>query len=445
MYKRLRIIVILLIMIGTVSAQKKLSTIEVDKKSYELFKQKKWKELIHLSKEARNQGINFFYLEARTGIAYYKQKKYRIAAEYLLRVWEKDKSFEWLQEYLYYSLLLGGRYAEASKVAVDFSSRFQEKIGYENPKVTRFAFEGGYGYNADFDKLKNSHIGDEIELGEEEYGEALIFNHYHFESIDLSHRISPDFSVNHNLTLIGMNREQQVNDVSTNSLTSNTLQFQYYINPHFLLGEKIHFSPSLNLIMGSLTYLSGSSDYSSARSYYETEYSYSDHILSASVWSHYGNFSPGAELNLSDIDDMTFMQLSTWFTYYPLSNVHLYFTPRVYFKSGAGQDFGINTLGISGGLKLGRLHIHGQYLKGDMENFIEPGGYVVSNFPGKSEYKYTGSLYFRLAKQTYLVGRYINQNVIEKYQTYTYDDTEIESIKYDYIKQTLTLGLSWYF
>jgi hypothetical protein len=34
-----------------------------------------------------------------------------------------------------------------------------------------------------------------------------------------------------------------------------------------------------------------------------------------------------------------------------------------------------------------------------MKNFIEPAGYVVANFPGRSKQKIMGSLYFPVAKK----------------------------------------------
>src|SRR6056297_851141 len=109
--------ILLLLMLPGLWAQKKLNYPEAEKRSYELFKEKKWAELIDFGKLARARGIDFFYLQARTGIAFYNLKRYRKAAKWFYKAWENDQSFEWLQEYLYYSLLLGGRQTEASKIA----------------------------------------------------------------------------------------------------------------------------------------------------------------------------------------------------------------------------------------------------------------------------------------------------------------------------------------
>ena len=172
MSKRIGITTILLLFLFAVSAQKKLNYIEVDKKTYELHQEQKWNELIKFSAEARKQGMDFFYLQARTGIAYYNLKKYRIASEYFLKAWENDQSFEWLQEYLYYSLVFSGRSNEASKVADEFTRALKLKIDFQYMKPLRMAFETGYSFNPDFEQLTNSLHHDQIGVGDN-YGEAF--------------------------------------------------------------------------------------------------------------------------------------------------------------------------------------------------------------------------------------------------------------------------------
>jgi hypothetical protein len=208
-----------------------------------------------------------------------------------------------------------------------------------------------------------------------------------------------------------------------------------------VLKKKWYGSASLNVIWGSSDLILGNYN---PNSFYSSNIKFSDFIFSTSTWTHWGNFSPGAEINLANIYNQGFTQLSGWITWYPLSNTNLYFTPRVYFKNDTENGFGYNTFGFSGGVQLGPVHFYGQYLNGDMKNFIEPAGYVVANFPGRSEQKFTGSLYFPLGKRYQFVLRYINQNVIEKYEVYS-GGVPGNSMEYDYTKHTLTGGISWNF
>ncbi|RIH66351.1 hypothetical protein D1164_05430 [Mariniphaga sediminis] len=424
-------------------AQQKLSYPEVDKTSYELFQQKKWAELIRYTADARRQGIDFFYLQVRTGIAFYNQKKYRTASKWFFRAWENDKAFSWLQEYLYYSLVFGGRTTEANKIAGSFSSDVQQKIGFARSKVTRVALEAGYSFNPDFESLTGMSHGEQAGVGED-YGEAYYLKDYHFESFDFSHQVAPGFSLNHNLTYLGLNREERVDWGGKNTFPLKINQFQYYFNPHFVLGKKLYVSPAASVMWGNYDLMLGGFTGTQTKMFYGSSYRFSDFVFSTAVWLPLGNFSPGAEINLANIRDNNFTQLSTWLTVYPFSNLSFYFTPRVYFKNNENSGLDYNTFGISGGFQLGAVHFYGQYLNGEMENFIESAGYVVSNFPGTSEQKISGSIYFPAGKKYQLVLRYLTQDVTETYQVYT-NTVKGQALNYNYIKHTLTAGISWNF
>jgi hypothetical protein len=442
MSKQIGLILLLLFIQQVATAQEKWNFGEVDKKSYELYQQQKWAELIDFAAEARENGIDYFYLQARSGIAHFNLKKYMKASEFFLKAWENDQNFEWLQEYLYYSLVYSGRTSEAQKYAGNFTETLQQKIGFTPKKLTRVATEAGYSFNPDFDDLTRAGHPEMAGVGDD-YGEAFYLKNYHFESVDLSHRITPGISLNHNLTYIDLNRRQQVDWGDKHTFSAKTNQFQYFVNPSLVLGKKLYVSPSLNLIWGNFSYASGGIS-GNNRFFGKTAVYYRDLVFSTSAWSYFGNISPGIEYNYANINNEGFRQYSAWFTVFPLSNLNFYFTPRVYFKCSEENGFGYNTFGISGGVQLGPVHIYGQYLNGDMKNFIESGGYVIANFPGRSEQKMMGSIYFPAGKKYQFVVRYISQDIIEKYQVYT-NTVANNSIEYQYQKHTLTGGISWNF
>lgn len=443
MYKRTVITAFLLLFVLNVSAQKKLNFVEVDTTSFQLFQQQQWQELIDYSAEARKQGIDFFYLEARTGIALFNLGKYRTASEWFLKAYKNDQQFEWLQEYLYYSLVYSGRKSEATKLAKSFSDGMKSKIGFKKSKLLTAALEVGYNFNSDFDHLTTLDLSKEANVNDD-YGEAFFSKNYHFESFDLSHQIVPGFSLTHNITYLQSTFEQSVDWGTKTTFPAKTKQLQYFINPHIVLGQKIHLSPALNVIWGNTSYSLGGLDNTMNPIFSEVNNKFSDYVFSTSVWSHFGNFSPGAEVNFANIFDETFTQLSAWVTYYPYSNANLYFTPRAYFKASSEKSFSYNTFGVSAGAQLGMVHLHGQYLIGDMESFVEAAGYIVSNIPGKSNHKFTGSIYVPIFRNGQFVFRYINQDVEEKYRVYV-AGVESNSINYNFTKHTFTGGISWSF
>jgi hypothetical protein len=415
---------------------------EVDKTSYQLYLDQNWDGLIDYTSKARKNGIEYFYLQVRTGISYYNLGKYRNASTWFLKAWETDKSFDWLQEYLYYSLVFAGRINEASKISDGFSHLLKKKLNLSYQGLKRIAYEGGSSFKPDFENLQTRQFNTEIDLGDD-YGEGYILKNYSFHTIDVNYHLGSNFSLNQSLTYLGLNREANITwgEQTTSPIKIN--QFQYFANPLFVVGKKWYVSPSVNLIFGNNDLYYGSLDKNSERIYSTSKIKFSDYVFSTSTWSHFGNFSSGVELNYGNINDTKFSQLSAWITIYPLSTTELYFTPRVYFKSDSEQNsFGWNAISLSGGVQLGPVHLFGQYIFGDMKNFVESTGYIVSNFPGSSDRKISGSIYFPLGKKTKIVIRYINQNILEDYQAYT-DGYLSKSLEYNYIKHTFTGGISW--
>ncbi len=440
MSKRIGISIIVLLTFQLAFAQQKWNYVEVDKKSYELFQQQKWDELIKFNDEVRDHGIDYFNLQARTGIAYYNQQKYRKSTRWFLKAWQNDQSLEWMQEYLYYSLLFSGRSLEAFKLAENFTRPLQQKIFYEKMKPLRLAVETGYSFNPNVNDMLAWNLDETAGVGSEDYGEGLFLKNYFFTTVDYSHQLAPGVTLSHNLTYIGVNREEQLVWGGRYTNPMNVNQFQYFVSPAFTLG-KWYVAPSINLIWGNFNLALGDYD---QNEFYTATSKYADFIFSTSAWTNWGNVSPGAEINFANVYNEGFTQASAWMTFYPLSNSKLYFTPRVFFKKDQENSFGYNTFGISGGLQLGQFHLYGNYLSGDMKNFIEHGGYLVANFPGRSTYKFSGSVYFPYGKRHQFVVRYINQDVIEKYQVYT-ETIPTNSVEYKFIKHTITAGISWNF
>jgi hypothetical protein len=444
MSKRITIICLFTIFLTAAKAQEKMTIVEVDQKTFQLFQEKKWSELIQYSDEARKQGIDFFYLQVRTGIAWYNQGKYRNAASRFLKAYETDQSFDWLQEYVYYSLIFSGRELEAYKYFPSFSTAEQAKIGIRKNALTHLGYEFGYSSNPDFESLKTRDFSTETNLGED-YGEGYFLKDYSFNSLDVSHRLGQNLTINHNLTYYSANREAIVDWGGQTSSPIKINQFNYYINPVWIIGKKLNISPSLNLIFGKGDLYAGGLTVNSEKKYTLSKSTYNDAVFSTAAWSDFGNFSPGLEVNAASINDSKFIQLSSWISWYPLSNSKLYITPKVYYKGvSGGKGFGWNALSISGGARLGKVFVSGQYLFGDMENFIEADGYLISNFAGTSDRKIMGSLYFPTGKKYQFFMRYISQNITEKYQVYT-GGFKSTSMDYNYIKQTITAGISWNF
>lgn len=99
----------------------------VEGKSYELYSQKEWKQLIHFSDSVFETGTDYYYFRLRYAIAHFELGKYHKA----IREFKKARSFNSAesvaQEYIYYCLLYQGLSDEAlrysKKLPVDTKAR----------------------------------------------------------------------------------------------------------------------------------------------------------------------------------------------------------------------------------------------------------------------------------------------------------------------------------
>ncbi|VAW25639.1 hypothetical protein MNBD_BACTEROID04-1488, partial [hydrothermal vent metagenome] len=137
MGKQSILILVLCIVVTTTNAQKKsLSFKQVDSTSYALYLKQDWKSLITLGKKSRAEGIDFYYLKVRMGIAYYKEGKMLSAIKFLEEANKVDSYDVVVQEYLYWAYRYGGLVLESRLFYAKMSKILQNKIKLNLPFVT---------------------------------------------------------------------------------------------------------------------------------------------------------------------------------------------------------------------------------------------------------------------------------------------------------------------
>jgi hypothetical protein len=115
-----------------------MNTLEVDRQTHALLMEEDWSGLTELGEAALRQGIDYYFLRYRLGIAWYNRQNYHRAVRHLRQAWEQTPGDERLLEYLYYSMVYAGRDFEARHLAHRFSaSRRQELRIYPGKPVQR--------------------------------------------------------------------------------------------------------------------------------------------------------------------------------------------------------------------------------------------------------------------------------------------------------------------
>ncbi len=149
---------------------------EVDIETYNLYIAKKWNELIEVGKQSKREGVDFYYLKVRMGIAYYSLGKYRKAIPFFEKAFNKNIKDEFVGEYLYYSYLFGGRGTDANAFLQMMPDEFVSRLGLSRPKLFKSVdVSGGMANNADFDNLSDADIDGNRNL----FGEQTLIGNFY--------------------------------------------------------------------------------------------------------------------------------------------------------------------------------------------------------------------------------------------------------------------------
>ena len=138
------LLLLFLLSCGFISAQDSINSAIVEQKTYQLYLDKNWNELIKYGNKAVKKGFDYFYMQMRIGIAYYEKKNYCLAENHFRKALKYSSTDELAQEYLYYCYLYNGRYEDARLLSKKFSKELAEKIGTNKQSSLAFLLvEGG--------------------------------------------------------------------------------------------------------------------------------------------------------------------------------------------------------------------------------------------------------------------------------------------------------------
>lgn len=172
------------------NAQDTINFETVEQKSYQLYLDKKWPELIKFGNKAVHLGYDYFYLQMRIGIAYYEKKNYSYAEGHFKKALAFNSSEDAALEYLYYCYIFKGRYDEARLLSKQFNDTLAKKIGIDNQSKVGFVIIEGGSKNTDstsyYDKIRktsSNYFNSPIYL-------QIGFNHYIKNRVSLFHALS---------------------------------------------------------------------------------------------------------------------------------------------------------------------------------------------------------------------------------------------------------------
>jgi len=269
-------------------AQGNLTPTEIELKSYDDYQNEKWDEVIAVVNQAHEQGIDYYYLEARIGTAWFKKGNYRKAANAFRKAITFNQS-SYAKENLYYSLLYSGDENAARMEALKFGDTFREKVNEKKINWLDFAYAEG-GLKVSTDDPPNGNIS---------YG-----------TLGLEHQFGGRLSIYHAFTYLQQPKYG-------NKLT----QKQYFIQPKVQITQNLSVSAGLHILGMSFA-----------------DSTYTDWCAAIAVKEKLAFLDIVPFLAFANVNGYHIMQAGASVSWYPFGNLNFYGTSTIDFHHDSLQN-----------------------------------------------------------------------------------------------------------
>ncbi len=372
------------------------NSVNVEQKSYQLYQDKNWNELIKFANKSIHKGFDYFYLQMRLGIAYYEKKNYCLASTHFKKALKFSGGDELALEYLYYCYAFTGRNEDARMLSKTFRKSLSEKIGTNKLSPISFiVVEGGT-------KISDSaYYYDQSKKAFSNY-----YNPPVYFQIGLNHYIKNRVSFFHALTLFNQK-----------NFSGTLQQKQYYVKAAIPFKKNWLVSPSfhaINLDFSSQTYIDPSTQQA-----YKTNNTY--YLGSLSIQKTIKKFVFSIGFLASNISDVNQYIHSALISYAPLGNSKIVLGCTGYFHTKNNYTSTNSSFAPFLYLEpLKRVSLKFSYLTNTASNIIEDNGYLVNNSPDLTKSRVGALANFFISKKVSLYALYQLENKQENYQRFNY-------------------------
>lgn len=429
--------ILLITFISTVKSQEIYNYTNVNNKTFLLYQQNNWKELIKYGNNSLKNNVDFYYLQYRLGIAYYELKKYRKSIIFFEKVVSETPNDNVALEYLYYAYVFSGKTEDARILSHSFTPALKQKLKFYDEN----SFVNGIGteYKTNFyDNYKvETLITDNLE--------QTVSNSFNYFSINLTHLSKNKFRVFHAFSYINATNDIYSQNYSVAEFTENVNLFQYYINCNWHIGKGNNLKLALHYIN---TNIKAENIVSSMHGGRNTNLLYSSQINDIVF---YGAFSKSISLfdvklatSFSTLNSGTQFQPSLSLSYYPFANSNFYLGTQGFYQFANANNINTSNYIVKGNLgfvPFKSLTIEPFIFIGNgIYNFIYNDAFIVNNSDDKLNSSFGTSLYLTLNKG--------KMQIYTIFQQYSYTNTySLNGVDNDskYINNSITGGIKWYF
>lgn len=322
---RYKLLIVFIFLVSTVFAQK-VDFKTVDAKTYQAYMAGSWDSLLYYGKLAQKQDIDYFYLNYRMGVAYFKRGDYQSASFHLEKALLQNSSAlsnPHFQQTLFYAYLYTMQNKKALSVALGNDS-LRKLI----PRSTLYFYGGGgSSFNIDYNSIGRPDHG----MGGSGQAEAVLYGRYQ-DSQGLG-GISYDQIFNGKLNLSATISAFRFNDFSSYEDRDSLLvqsfpiyQQNFSLVPGYAFNNKWSMSIALGLVhnTGEPYVVSYTNNPYAPYSFEPMDFDETNFLLGANIYRSFRKSRLGLEIGTSNYSSRSQFQFGLNYMIYPFGNLNLY-------------------------------------------------------------------------------------------------------------------------
>ncbi len=417
---------------------------KIDSLTYAFYQQQKWDKLIEAGEYAFENGIDYYYLHMRVGIAWYEKGNFRQAIPHFEAALKYNDQDQTTMEYLYYCYLFSGRKYDVRRLMPRLNKSTMEKVGVKGSGILEDIYiEGGPGFSDD-QKIKNTRGGtkefDTIYNSTYLYGNTLYFH------AGARFNIHPNISVYQGYSGIKAPFTQKIRyqNIPLEDFSYTTYQDEYYGNLEIGLPNGIKITPAWHFIWYKYdNRWVGYDTISFALTVDTATIHRSEYVMSLSIRKDLPKFALELNGTFGDFGRTNQSQLGLSALFYPFGNLNFY-TQTSFINVWQSEVYSLIFYQMVGGRLANKLWLEANFTFGNLTNFAENNAFIIYNAPEKINYKFETAFIYDLNKHLEFSLRYRLEQRENEYLYYlTFDEYDQLITKYFY--QSIIGGIKWRF
>ena len=358
-----------------------------DSTTQSLYEQGDWKALASFSRRALEEGIDYFYLRFRAGVASYMKGNYRQAEIHLEKALEFNPDDKVTTEYLYYSYLMQNKMHEALAILQKAPESLQTYLQSTSPpREHSLDAEAGWFWSDQGQAFRQ----EDLDGRENIYGETDILNHAWLLSAGGKYTPVPWYSAYLGYTFLSLDRNRiaMSGDSIMQDRSYTVSQHQVYHSGNFFPGQGITIRPAFHYLHYSLHPMKVQYDPLTGEYHFpDTAIARGNFIGFLALEKDFSILRAGIFGAAANLNEQTQYQAGFDLVLFPAGNLDLYLQGQfvVHVNEADLQPVGV----AMAGARLFRplwLELSGSW--GEVENYFEKNASAVYNFPDRLLFKY---------------------------------------------------------